>query len=212
MRLSKSLATGVLLACVLSGVVFAAERRSKRRVHPDSAGANPIFVTNPGTPGVSVYPADGSSFGNVPSLITTPNLSSPSGIAVDSAGNMYAANPPANTITVYAAGSGETVATAANTAPTNPTATIAGSSTASIIRSGSRSIRAETFMWRMREASTAAPIASPSTQQAATGTLPRARSLPGPTPASASLGASRLIRLEHLCDQSSHPDGARKRH
>ena len=112
---------GGLLTCLLSGSGFAASTRSQAHCHsvkPATAGADSIFVVNPATNALSVFPS-GSS-GNAPSLVTNPGLASPSGIARDSAGNIYVANSGGSAISVYAPGA---------TGSPNPIAMIAGSNT-----------------------------------------------------------------------------------
>jgi sugar lactone lactonase YvrE len=120
-----TLLNGVVCATlVYSGLAGRVSRINQRPKHIHRT--DPVFVTNPGgdnvtNPGggtISVYPD--ATFGNVASLVTNPNLLNPTGIAFDSAGNIYVADTGNDTITVYAAG--------ASGAP-NPIATIAGSNT-----------------------------------------------------------------------------------
>jgi len=124
-RISKSVAAGVLLAFLLSSGGSAAVTHSKQQrrhrsgtVAPETAPAGTIFVANPAGDALSVFP--GGSSGNAPSLVTNPGLASPSAIARDGAGNMYVANPVSSSITVYGAGA---------SGNSSPTAAITGAST-----------------------------------------------------------------------------------
>ena len=84
--LSKSAARKVLLGCLLGGVFYAAVTCSGLTggggpADSAAAGAPPIFVANPTAAALSVYPL--GTFGNVPTLVTYPNLVNPNGIARD---------------------------------------------------------------------------------------------------------------------------------
>jgi len=84
--LSKSAARKVLLGCLLGGVFYAAATCSGLTggggpADSAAAGAPPIFVANPTAAALSVYPL--GTFGNVPTLVTYPNLVNPNGIARD---------------------------------------------------------------------------------------------------------------------------------